>query len=133
MTSTTVDLIESFCSMHLSINLRKAFLNGIASSTSNGTSNERYHSVDTLVHEFCKLFGTSGVPEYGCGTSFADFLKIMSTDPSLTEEDLVYYQSCSKISLDRQVGSRYFVSAANAVKIIFLKEADVWFFRYTDR
>ena len=32
-TSETLGLIETFCSMHLGINLRKAFLNGTAEST----------------------------------------------------------------------------------------------------
>ena len=40
--------------------------------------NERkYHRVDTLVHEFCKLFGSTGVPEYTSGVlSFPDFLEL---------------------------------------------------------
>ena len=54
----TVSLIEGFCSMHLGVNLRKAFLSGIVKDSSLVTSNDReHHPVDTLVHEFCKLFG----------------------------------------------------------------------------
>ena len=36
-----------------------------------------------------------------------------------------YYRSCAGVSLDRQVGSRYFVTAANATKVVFLREAAV--------
>ena len=32
-----------------------------------------------------------------------------------------------------QVGSRYFVSASNAVKIVFLKEAAIHFLKYTGK
>jgi len=47
-------------------------------------TNREHHSVDTLVHEFCKLFGHCGVPEYACGVlSFPDFLSLMVADQSL--------------------------------------------------
>ena len=62
-TTETIDVI--FCSMHLGVNLRKAFLNGLADN--NDDSGRRYHRVNTLVHEFCKLFEKSGVPEYCLG------------------------------------------------------------------
>ena len=41
------DLIENFCSMHLGINLRKCFLNGIKTvdPTANDSS-DRYHPLD---------------------------------------------------------------------------------------
>ena len=124
--STAIELIEVFCSMHLAVNLRKAFLNGISHST----ISDRYHPLDTLVHEFCKLFGRCGVPEYGCGVTFTDFLSMMSSKSSLNEQTLSYYQFCTKISLDRQVGSRYFVTAANATKIVYLREAAIEFLKY---
>ena len=39
------------------------------------TTLRKYHPVDTLVHEFAKLFGKHGVPGYTCGVqSFSDFL-----------------------------------------------------------
>ena len=60
--STMVKLIESFCSMHLAVNLRKAF----QKSTADGNHNP----VDTLVYVFCKLFGECSAPKYGCGSSF---------------------------------------------------------------
>ena len=130
-TADTIDLIENFCSMHLGVNLRKAFLNGV-----NGEEecNEvrKQHSVDVLVHEFCKLFGQHGVPEYTLGAQFFDFLNLRAT-MSTAPEDIVYYQACLKVTLYRQVGSRYFVSAANGCRILFLKNAAVEFFRYTGK
>ena len=68
--------------------------------------------------------------EYGCGVSFSDFLSMMSSDSSIPEE---CSKSCLNISLERQVGNRYFITAANAAKIYFLKEAAVEFFRYTGK
>ena len=44
-TVETLDLIETFCSMHLGVNLRKAFLNG----TMETEQDERYHRVDAFV------------------------------------------------------------------------------------
>ena len=46
---------------------------------------------------------------------------------------LHYYQLCAGIGLDRQVGSRYFESASNAAKIIFLAEAAIQFIEYTGK
>ena len=109
------ELIENFCSMHLGVNLRKAFLNGLK----HDASQDRQHPLDVLVHEFCKTLGQHGVPEYGCGANFLDFLTLMSKNAD-TAELRTYYQKCSIIRLERQVGNRYFVSASNAAKIFFL-------------
>ena len=68
-----------------------------------------------------------GTPEYVCGVMFADFLTIMISDTSLIEGNLKYYQTCSKIVLECQVRSRYFVTAANAMKIIYLRQAAIEF------
>ena len=112
-TIETIDLIETFCSMHLGVNLRKAFLNGLVDADEENSTCER--RVDTLVHEFCKLFGTSGVPEYCSGVvSFPVFLEVKISSSS--DQQQTYYRNCLKIRLHRQVGSRYFVSAANACK-----------------
>ena len=45
----------------------------------------------------------------------------------------MYYRACVKGNLERQVGSRYFVSAANAAKIFFLYKAAVMFLKYTEK
>ena len=126
------DLVENFCAMHLGVNLRKAFLDGMKATYDHSYSDNReYHAVDTLVYEFCKLFGRHGTPEYGCGTlAFPDFLVIMSKDPNASND---YYSSCTQVTFDRQVGSRYFVTAANATKIIFVREAAIHFLKYTGK
>uniref|UniRef100_A0A1X7T216 Uncharacterized protein n=1 Tax=Amphimedon queenslandica TaxID=400682 RepID=A0A1X7T216_AMPQE len=129
--AATFDIIESFCSMHLAVNLRKAFLTGV--SLDSASNADRYHPADLFVHEFCKLFGSYGVPEYGCGISFRDYLSIMTSDTNLDEDDLKYYHDCFEVTLERQIGSRYFVTAANAMKIIFLREAAIEFLKYTGR
>lgn len=82
-TAATVDIVQNFCSMHLGVNLRKAFLSGLDTSESSADQSRKYHRVDSLVHEFCKLFGQHGTPEYTCGVqSFPDFLELMRTDPT---------------------------------------------------
>jgi len=93
--------------------------------TSNSSSDRQHHPVDTLVHEFCKVFGQHGTPEYGCGVvGFPDFLALMSNDSTIPVRVII---------LDRQIGSRYFVTTANAANIMFLKEAAVHFLKYTGK
>lgn len=135
MCPEAIELVENFCSMHLGINLRKAFLDGVRSLTcadSTDTVQQREsHQTDTMVHEFCKLLGKHGVPEYGLGSlAFPDFLEEASTSGS---EKASYYQLCAKVRLERQVGSRYFVTACNAGKILFLREAAVDFLQYSGK
>ena len=56
----------------------------------------------------------------------------MSSSHTATVSDLQpYYEACLGISLERQIGNRYFVLAANAAKIYFLREAAIEFLRYT--
>ena len=59
---------------------------------------------------------------------FPDFLALMADSSEAT-----YYQQCAKIKLDRQVGSRYFVTAANAGKVLFMWEAAISFLKYTGK
>ena len=93
--------------MHLGVNLRKAFLSGIVSELS--ASGEReYHPIDIFVHEFTKLFGKYGTPEYGLGSiSFPDFLALMCTDANENEQSHLYYQCCATVTLDCKVGNCY--------------------------
>ena len=136
-----VEIVENFCYMHLGVNLRKAFLKGAKnltnsnSSDTGSTSSREQHQVDTMVHEFCKLFGNHGVPEYGCGTlAFPDFLELKLRESSSSDHEIVsYYQLCMEVLLERQVGSRYFVTACNAGKVLFLKEAALEFLLYTGK
>ncbi|MCH9715537.1 MAG: hypothetical protein K0U52_00410 [Gammaproteobacteria bacterium] len=131
------ELIQNFCAMHLGVNLRKAFLSGIvphADSIDEATiSNRKYHSVDVLVHEFCKLFGKHGVPEYTYGVLvFPDFLDLLISNDSVRgDKNPAYYRLCSSITLDRQIGSRYFVTAANSCKLSLLQEAAIEFLKFT--
>ena len=79
----SINLVENFCSMHLGVNLRKAFLSGVKDTSEqtsdSGTGLRDYHQVDTLVHEFCKLFGKRSTPVYACGVvMFPDFLALKS-------------------------------------------------------
>ena len=65
--------------MHLGVNLRKAFLSGVMEPDDEAEElgERKYHRVDTLVHDFCKLFGRTGVPEYASGVvSFPYFLEL---------------------------------------------------------
>lgn len=127
--TSTIDLIETFCAMHLGINLRKAFLSGF----SEYNESKKQHNVDVLVHEFAKLFGKHGAPEYALGVSFSDFLTLMmvNNEFDLSEDDLAYYHTCSIIN--RQVGSHYFVSASNGCKLIFLRDAALHYFNFTGK
>ena len=128
--SEAVELVENLCAMHLDSNLRKAFLMGTKDhSTLELHAHREYDLTDTLIHEFCKLFGRYGTPEYGCGgLAFPDFLAIKNE-----EQTTNYYQLCSNVVLDRQVGSRYFISASNACKIFFLTKAALEFLEYTGK
>ena len=126
-----MELVENFCCMHLGVNLRKAFFDAARTSTDS-------HSSDILVHEFCKLLGKHGakhgVPEYGHGAiAFPDFLELMSSESLCNSSEANYYQQCEKIKLDRQVGSRYFVTAANSGKILVLREAAISFLKYAGK
>ena len=132
-----IEILENFCAMHLGTNLRKAFLSATkeVGVTDQETCGGRdYHPADVLVHECCKLIGRHGTPEYGSGVlEFPDFLDIMIADSTstLSEDDLAYYRTCRDITLSRQVGSRYFVTASNASKLFFLKDAVINFLDYT--
>lgn len=117
--------------MYLGVNLRKAFLCGIDDDDTPASS-RKYNCVDTLVHEFCKHFGAHGTPEYACGAqSFCDFFVLMSQFGDAAE--FGYFKSCTDVTLHRQVGSRYFVAASNASKIIYLKNAAIKFLSFTDK
>ena len=124
------ELVENFCSMHLGVNLRKAFFDTTESGIEGSASS------DVLVHEFCKLLSKNGVkhgiPEYAHGAvAFPDFLALMASQSSSSEAK--YYQQCTEVKMERQVGSRYFVMAYNAGKILFLREAAISFLKYTGK
>ena len=74
-----------------------------------------------------------GVPEYCSGVvSSSEFLEVNIS--STADEQQIYYRNCSKVRLHRQVGSRYFVSAANACKIlIYLRNAAIEYLKFTGK
>ena len=89
-----------------------------------------------LVNEFCKLLSKNGskhgIPEYCHGArAFPDFLAMKSDSSQSSEAG--YYQKCKQIKMDRQVGSRYFVTAANSGKILFLRQAAIDFLSFTGK
>jgi len=122
--------------MHLGTNLRKTFLSATkeASATDQEScSGMEYHPADVLVRECYNLIGKHGTPECGSGVlEFLDFLDIMRSDPTLNGDDLAYYSACRNITLERQVGSRYFVTASNASNL-FLKDAVMQFLEYSGK
>ena len=136
-----IELVENLCAMHLGSNLRKAFLDGMKTvisknndaSVESSAQHREHDRTDTFVHEFCKLFGTHGVPEYGCGRMFADYIALKLNEVDCHSEESKYYQSCTEVLLERQVGNRYFVSASNAAKILFLSKAAVEFLKYSGK
>ena len=119
-----IEIIQNFCAMHLGVNLRKAFIHAV--SPVDAESSHQYAVVDSFIHAFAKEFGVNGTPEYGAGgIKFPDFLDIRCND-----SDDQYYKECVKVRLARQVGSRYFVTAANASKAFYLIPAAIEFLRF---
>ena len=52
---------------------------------------------------------------------------------STQSTEAAYYQKCNQIKMDRQVGSRYFVTAANSGKVLFLRQAAIDFLSFTGK
>ena len=131
---SSLELVENFCAMHLGINLRKAFLEGlslISFDDCNVDPLKEGDQLETFIYEFAKLFGKHGVPEYAIGViQFGDFLNIYAKE---SDKDVEYYQLCQSTVLQRQIGNRYFVSASNSGKILFLAKAAITFLEYTGR
>ena len=124
-TKEGTEIVSTFCAMHLGINLRHAFMQGSDNVETNSGCRQRFET-DITVHEFCKLFGSKGTNECGHGViTFPDFLEVQTNIETETRKD--YYELCKKVHLARQVGSRYFVTAHNAAKIFFLREAALSF------
>ena len=59
---------------------------------------------------------------------FSDFLQIQIKKAN---SNAVYYQNCHAVTLDRQIGSRYFISASNTGKVLFLADAAIEFLHIT--
>ena len=119
--SENMDIVRSFCAMHLGVNLRKAFVTAQI---------EWQEAIDSFVYECCKLFSSHGSPEYGVHIQFQDFLSYRA---SQMDDNQTYYQTCRNISLSRQIESRYFVTSHNATKIVFLSNAAIKFLEFTNK
>ena len=82
------------------------------------------HSVgiDLIVHSTCKLLGHLGTnPEYGRGViGFPEFLKATLEDARVETQQLDNMTAPIHVRLERQVGSRYFVTSRNAGRNFFL-------------
>ena len=97
-----MELIANFCAMHLGANLRKSFISGIHKlSESDKDSTEREHNqTDHFIHEFTKLFGQHGVPEYCVGVlQLRDYIQLQleqANDP----EKISYYQECKSVTIE---------------------------------
>ena len=146
------EVVENKCSMHLGVNLRAAQVKAASSvdfdsvspthsecsNSENDTSDDESddsvgdsesdsdsivvnRDIDLFVHETAKLFGHLGTPEYACGASFRIFLE------GCTGEEKAYYESAQKVTLERQIGSRYYVTSRNAGCIYFLRSAMITF------
>ena len=60
----TLEIVESFCSMHLGVNLRQAFLSGMLSSA------ERHHPVENLFMKFVNFSVDLALPRMGVVFNF---------------------------------------------------------------
>ena len=84
--------------------------------------------IDLFVHELVKLFGHLGTPEYCHGSStFRVFLEHKARESS--GDNKLYYLFAQKVVLERQVGSRYYVTSCNAGRLYFLCKALVEFLK----
>ena len=147
-------LVENKCAMHLGVNLRHAQVKAVADIEVNTSeldnmgelssdldsedleserevtrnSEQNFSDIDLFVHEVSKLFGHLGTPEYCHGASaFRVFLesKVRACDG----EEREYFESAQKVVLERQVGSRYYVTSYNACRIYFLQKAMLLFLK----
>ena len=144
------EVVANKCGMHLGVNLRKAQNAGILEydksameddyemtmedSADQVTENKKreHIPIDSFVHAFCKLLGQVGTPEYGQGISFRDYIMNQYEKSKCTGDDTrtEYLQKVLKTNLERQVGSRYFVTAHNSSRIYFLYPAAVEFLNH---
>lgn len=112
-------LHELFCGMHVGVNLRAAHVNAIQSDGTVG--------IDRIVHSMWKLLGHLGShPEYGKGVqAFPEFLKCLLDEAHNLDggtEEVEDIKASLQVKLERQVGSRYFVTSRNAGRLFYLQK-----------
>ena len=113
------ELLVTFCGMHVGVNLRAAEVKGLNKHLKENCLSTT--GVDLIVHSCCKLLGHLGVnPEYGRGVvGFPEFLQALEEEACNTEERENILAAMA-VKLERQVGSRYFVTSRNAGRLFFL-------------
>ena len=127
-------VLELFCGMHLGVNLRTAQIKGLMDHL-NGASS----GVDTVVHSTCKLLGHLGTnPEYGRGVQgFPEYIKSLIDESraigNSESEEVLSLKSALGVRMERQVGSRYFVTARNAGRVFYLRPLAIRYLEETSQ
>ena len=85
--------------MQLSVNIQKAFFDGVKSSTADLIC-------DVLVHKLVRYLKKNMVEDMVLLSMLTVLLHFLSF---LNSGEALYYKQCKKTRLDRQVGSRCFV------------------------
>ena len=119
-------IVENKCGMHMGVNLRVAQIDGITSYNKESVESEltgskvKRSKMDSFVQSTAKLIGDLGVPDYCHGVHhFHDYLKLKVSATS----NAGYYETPQAVKLERQIGSRYYTTAQNSVRIVFLAPA----------
>ena len=103
----------------LGVNLRMAQVNGFNKIAPG-------NSIDSVVHAICKLLGHLGSnPEYGKGV--VTFPAALEDVGDTDEERSEALKEALGVRLDRQVGSRYFITSRNAGRIFYLRDLALQF------
>ena len=111
-------VLKLFCGMHLGVNLQDAQVKALSGSPP---------SVDSIVHSACKLLGHLATnPEYGRGVqAFPEYIKALLEEAEAVgdtdSDDAQVLKAALGVRMERQVGSRYFVTARNAGRIFYLR------------
>ena len=120
--SPSFNILEAYCGMHVGVNLRAAEVKGLNRHIKETGSPSV--GVDLVVHSACKLLGHLGTnPEYGKGVvGFPEFLQAALENAQIgaNAEDIDAIRAAINVRLERQVGSRYFVTSRNAGRLFFL-------------
>ena len=96
--SNSGELVETYCGMHVGVNLRAAEVKGINKYIAE--SKKVSIGVDLIVHSVCKLLGHLGVnPEYWRG--FPEFLQSALEDGRAAGLSTEYIEAARKLKLKR--------------------------------
>ena len=124
VTERDAEVLKLFCGMHLGVNLWDAQVKALSGSPP---------SVDSIVHSACKLLGHLATnPEYGRGVqAFPEYIKAFLEEAEAVgdtdTDDAQVLKAALGVRMERQVGSRYFVTARNAGRIFYLRPLAIKF------